>query len=131
MNNKISSRAAFTLVEVLVTTAIIGILIGLVLGVSGVASRKSDEGKAKAQMQMISNALEEYRVLFGSYPAGLGDLMAVTNQLPIEFLVTTNDPWGRGYVYERPSRYAFNLKSLGIKNSGADRDSDDIISGTY
>lgn len=124
--------SGFTLVELLVVTAIIGILIGLVFGVSGLAAKKSDEGKAKSHMQQISNSLEEYRVVFGSYPATLGDMINATNRLSIEFRsFPTNDPWGRGYIYERPTRFAYTLRSLGIKNSGTDKDSDDIISGTY
>ena len=122
----------FTLVEILVVTAIIGILIGLILGISGFAAKKSDESKTKAQMQVIGNALEEYRVLYGSYPTNLVVLTNATSKLSVEFKnIPSTDPWGRPYVYEQTSRYAYSLRSLGSKDSGVDKDTDDIVSGTF
>jgi prepilin-type N-terminal cleavage/methylation domain-containing protein len=61
-------RSALTLVELLTVIAIIAILMGLILGVAGYATRKADRSRAIADMEKIKNALEEYRLAYGSYP---------------------------------------------------------------
>ncbi len=122
-------QAGFTLVEILVTTAIIGILIGLILGVSGLAARKSDESKARAEMQKLSNAIEQYRVVYGSVPTYLKDLTNTNTKIEGEYKqLKLSDPWGRDFVYTNYSRYSYRLLSLGPK---ANDGTDDIESGTY
>ena len=122
-------QAGFTLIEILVTTAIIGILVGIVLGVSGVATRKSDESKARAEMQKIGNAIEQYRLANGTVPERLSDLTAANSGVSGEFReIKLQDPWGRDFEYAKTSKYGFTLYSRGIKKDDA---SDDIASGSY
>lgn len=61
-------RRGFTLVELLVVVAIIAILAGLVLGIAGYASQKADRGRAISELERIKNALEEYRIAYGTFP---------------------------------------------------------------
>jgi general secretion pathway protein G len=132
---KKTRQSGFTLIEILVTTAIIGILIGIVFGISGLASKKSDTSKALADMQKIRNALEEYRLQFGGYPVFTGNLtdsgfntyyVRITEQMENKMPnLRITDPWGRGYVYSNQSAYAFSLSSQGAKTTDA---SDDIDS---
>ena len=131
--SKHKRNQGFTLVEVLVTTAIIGLLIGIVLGITGMASRKSDESRAVAEMQKISNALEAYRIAYGRYPANINTLQDDSANYDIEtkdFKLT--DPWGRPYEYERnpTGGLTYKLWSQGPRANDA---SDDIFStmGTY
>jgi len=124
MNRK--NQAGFTLVELLVTTAIIGILIGIVVGVAGLASKKSDEGKARAEMQQIGNALEEYRIKYGRYPQNLSTLKNNNTEIDVQLKsFKDKDPWGRDYEYTRNSDYSYRLFSRGAKGTDA---SDDIDS---
>ena len=127
-------QAAFTLVEILVVTAIIGILMGIVFSVSGLAGKKSDSSKALSQMQKIRNALEEYRLQYGSYPVFNGKMTdagfaatktklteTMNNKVP-DLQIT--DPWGRGYVYSNQSIYAYSLYTLGAKINDSSDDLD-------
>ena len=132
MNARSTSRSAFTLVELLVAIAIIAILMGLVVGISGVANRKSTEAKARSELQTISAALEEYRLVYGSYPTNIPPnhrtaLVVLTNtntRIPEELRqgVRLLDPWGNAYIYTNVTRYSYTLYSLGQRtNNPADR----------
>jgi prepilin-type N-terminal cleavage/methylation domain-containing protein len=59
---------AFTLIELLVVISIIGVLAGLVLGLTGVATRKSKEGRIRVEMNKLVNAIENYKSTLGFYP---------------------------------------------------------------
>jgi len=124
------SVQGFTLIEILVTTAIIGLLIGIVLGISGIASRKSDESKARTEMQKIANALEEYRLVYNSLPTNLNALTSPATAISAELKeLKLIDPWGRDYVYTTQSRFSYSLMSGGPKGSAVEYDN--IVSGTY
>ena len=58
----------FTLIELMTVVAIIAILAGFIIGVSGYAMRKASVSHAIADMEKIKNALERYRAEFGTYP---------------------------------------------------------------
>lgn len=62
------SHRGFSLMELLVVIAIIVILASLVLGGLGFMERNKNTQKCKAQMGMLSTALEEYKMDFGRYP---------------------------------------------------------------
>ena len=124
----IARRSAFTLVELLTVIAIIGMLAGLVLGLSGYANRKAARSKAFAEMEKLENALEEFRVQNGSYPDGQPNPTAPTsmtnpvffasfsNALPGDFdfsEIHQTDPWGNAYIYQKVSRFSYRLTSTG------------------
>lgn len=61
-------RAAFTLIELLAVMAIILVLAGLILNIAGSANYNSAKGRATAEIQAISTALESYKSDNGVYP---------------------------------------------------------------
>lgn len=63
-----TSLRAFTLVEMLVVMAIIGILAGLVLGGAGFAQKKAARDRAKSEIQAMEAALEGYKSDNAIYP---------------------------------------------------------------
>jgi type II secretory pathway pseudopilin PulG len=65
---RLRRRCAFTLIELLTVVAIIIILTGLVLGVGTYSKQKAFQAKARAEMQHLQNALQEFKMDEGYYP---------------------------------------------------------------
>jgi general secretion pathway protein G len=64
-----SSRTGFTLIEILIVVAIIGILAGVVLvGLRGTGPQARDSRRA-ADLRQVQNGLELYYNKLGAYPA--------------------------------------------------------------
>lgn len=112
------NRSGFTLVELLAVIMIMAVLGGIVLGIAGYASRRADDSRARAELQLLRNALEEYRLDQGAYPSGdidtIGgwedELGPYTNQFAdISFM----DPWGEPYQFIHQGRFSFDLYSMG------------------
>jgi len=120
-----SAQAAFTLIEVLVVVAILGILAAIV--VPRIMDRPVEAKRvaAKADIGAIVQALKLYRLDNGFYPStdqGLGALVQrpTTNPAPgnwkqggyLERL--PKDPWGSDYQYLAPGvRSEIDVYSLG------------------
>lgn len=127
----------FTLTEVLVTMAIIGLLAtGVVLAV---LPRLGDASvtKARSDIATYQSALEMYRLDHFRYPTEQQGLQALveapsgidTGRFPENGYVQRlrDDPWGNPYVYRIPGEYGeFDLLSLGADGQeggeGADAD---------
>ena len=62
------SKHAYTLVEMLVVIAIIGILIAITMGIYGAVKRKGVESRLKAELASIELALENYKTKNSQYP---------------------------------------------------------------
>jgi len=65
---RIRSRAAFTLIELIIVIGIIVFLAGLILGVSGYVQEKGKRARAEAEIAAMSAALESYKADNGIYP---------------------------------------------------------------
>jgi general secretion pathway protein G len=116
-------RGGFTLVEMLVVLAILGLVVGLVG--PRVLNYLSDSKVKTAQIQMenLASALDLYYLDAGRYPTteeGLGALVRrPANAGPWNgpYLKTTGvpkDPWGRDYLYRAPGQNApYDVGSLG------------------
>lgn len=69
--NKIRKNQGFTLVELLITVSIIGIM-SVVLSVSFASAQKNGRDQRRiADMKAISDAAEQYYLMRGSYPTSL------------------------------------------------------------
>lgn len=62
------SRRGFTLIELLVVLVIIGLLAGLLLGIGRYAIASDKTSRAKAELAVLTVALEAYRRQHGDYP---------------------------------------------------------------
>lgn len=120
MKNKSKGRKdrGFTLLEILIVVAIIGLIASLI--VPNIIGRyeKSKEEIAKAQVEMLSSAIEAFKLDMGRYPNSLDELIngndpnwrgpyLAKRQIP-------KDPWGKDYQYKNPGEHGdYDLYSLG------------------
>jgi len=122
------SQQGFTLIEVMVVIAIIGIMATLI--VPQIMS-KPDEARviaAKQDINSIVQALKLYRLDIGRYPTteqGLSALVTKPTKEPIPQNWKPNgyvdrlpkDPWGFAYQYSNPgTRGEIDVFSLGADN---------------
>ena len=112
----------FTLLELLVVVAIIGLLAGYVAPRYFGQVGRSEVNAAKAQIDAIEKALDQYRLDTGTYPTNEMGLNALVQRPPSEpkwngpYLrkAVPLDPWGKPYVYRMPGeRGDFDLISFG------------------
>lgn len=117
----------FTLIELMVVIIVLGLLAGLVAPriIGRVSEAKS--ATARTQIELLSVALDNYRLDTGGYPTNDQGLAALEAK-PVSEPVPANwrgpylrkgvpaDPWNRPYVYRSPgteSGRGYDLLSLG------------------
>lgn len=61
-------RSGFTLVEVLIVIAIIGVLVGLLIPAVNMARRSIQQSAIVMEVQALANAIEQYKNKYGDYP---------------------------------------------------------------
>jgi general secretion pathway protein G len=128
----------FTLLELLVVLAILGLLIGLV---APAALRQLGSAKHKVAIQAVerlAGVLDLYKLDVGEYPTTEQGLEALVkapsgvrnwNGPYLKGEGVPNDPWGRPYHYRRPSErpgHDYDLYTLGAddKPGGSGEDED-------
>ncbi len=128
----------FTLLELLVVMVIIGLLAGYVgpklFGQIG----KSEVKAAKAQIDALQKALDQYRIDIGRYPSTEQGLVALVARPageprwsgPYLAKAVPADPWGNAYQYRAPGQHGeFDLLSFGRDGRpGGDGENADIVS---
>ena len=130
-------RAGFTLLELLVVMVIIGLLAGYVGPKYFSQIGKSEIKVARAQLDALEKALDQYRLDSGHYPATEAGLSALMVRPPNEtkwegpYLkkVVPLDPWGRPYIYTLPGQHGeYDLLSYGKDGQpGGTADAADIV----
>src|SRR5262245_25412148 len=126
----------FTLLELLVVVAILGLLVGFVAPRYFGQLGKSEVNTARAQIDALEKALDQYRLDIGRYPSAELGLKALVERPPSEpkwngpYLRKTVplDPWGKAYVYRFPGEKGdFDLVSYGRDGApGGNGDNADI-----
>jgi general secretion pathway protein G len=134
---KLSRKRGFTLLELLVVVAIIALLVGYVAPRYFSQIGKSEIGLARAQIDSLEKALDQYRLDTGHYPStdqGLAALQAQPANEPKwggPYMRKTipPDPWGQPYHYQSPGSHGeFDLFSYGKDGqSGGTGDAADIV----
>ena len=86
--------AAFTLIELIVVIAIIGILASLIFPIVGAVNKRKLISTAQTQLKGIEAAIDGYKTKLGYYPPDNPNNV-VTNQLYFELIGTTNNGVGQ------------------------------------
>ena len=128
----------FTLIELLVVVVIIGLLAGFVAPRYFAQVGKSEVNVARAQIDALEKALDQYRLDTGRYPTAEQGLKALVDRPASEpkwagpYLRkdVPLDPWGNAYVYKVPAENAeFLVVSYGRDGQpGGDGENADLSS---
>lgn len=116
---------AFTLMELMITVALVAILAGLTMASFGYVNKKAAESKARAEVAALSAAVDRYQADFGSCPPCapnlfkelVGEGTLNTNTLYFEPSEASRkaqlflSPWGTPYGYN--STNAEELRNVG------------------
>src|SRR5688572_5329805 len=135
MQTSLRRFAGFTLLELLVVIVIIGLLAGYVAPRYFSQVGKSEIQVARAQIESLEKALDQYRLDNRQYPNAEQGLDALVTRPanaphwsgPYLKKAVPNDPWGRAYVYRVPGqKNEFDVVSLGRdgKPGGSGEDAD-------
>jgi general secretion pathway protein G len=128
-------QSGFTLLELLVVIVIIGLLAGYVAPRYFSQVGRSEIQVARAQIESLEKALDQYRLDMRRYPSAEEGLEALVTkpqsadawQGPYLKKAVPADPWGRAYVYRVPGEKSeFQLLSYGRdgKPGGSGEDAD-------
>lgn len=126
-------RRAFTLVEMLVVIAIIGLIAAIVVPQ---VMHRMDQARIKTtkmQIRELENAVDMFKMDNGFYPSRLDDLVrrppnvkswppnGYIKELPV-------DGWGNGFEYRYPGTYgAFDIRSFGADGrEGGEEENADV-----
>jgi general secretion pathway protein G len=128
-------NSGFTLLELLVVIVIIGLLAGYVAPRYFSQVGKAEIQVAKAQIESLDKALDQFRLDTRHYPSAEQGLEVLVTKPanepgwsgPYLKKAVPNDPWGRAYVYRVPGGNGeFDLLSYGRdgKPGGSGEDAD-------
>jgi len=118
-------QRGFTLLELLVVLAILGLLIGLVAPAALRQLGSAKEKIAHQSIERLAGVLDIYKLDVGAYPSTDQGLQALITQPSgvthwngpyLKGEKVPEDPWGRPFVYRSPSQrpgHEYDLLSLG------------------
>jgi general secretion pathway protein G len=124
----------FTLLELLVVLAILGLLIGLVAPAALRQLGSAKEKIAHQSIERIAAVLDIYKLDIGSYPTSDQGLQALISRPQgvsnwsgpyVKGSKLPQDPWGHPFLYRSPSQrpdHEFDLYSLGPTGQPGDPD---------
>lgn len=135
--NQVRGGKGFTLIELLVVMVIIALLAALVGPRLFPKLGKGKQSAALAQIELIGQGLDHFRLDVGRYPTTQEGLnVLVTNpgiekwEGPYLKKALPNDPWGKPYRYQCPGSHGdYDLFSYGRDDApGGDGEDKDVSS---
>lgn len=131
------SRGGFTLIEIMMVLAIIGVLVGGVIGMTKNFSAGAKIQKTESEMQSLAAHLLQYKNLAGRFPTseqGLQALVTKPSSSPKprrwtqSLTAVPKDPWGNDYIYKMPGSKDSTTYELISKGDDGVLGTDDDIS---
>ena len=124
---KKNPQSGFTLIELLVVMVIIGLLAALVVPKFFGHVDKAMQQDAQAQIELLGQALDLYRLENHKYPNTDEGLQAIASYLKKEL---PKDPWGNKFEYRTPGQHGdYDLVSYGADSvEGGEDNNRDIVS---
>jgi general secretion pathway protein G len=124
----------FTLMEMVVVIAIIALLAAIVTPMYFKHVKTARISSAKAQISLLGQAVDDYRLDTGKLPRSLNDLLTNGQGLKkwngpyLQAQKIPPDPWGNDYQYVVPGKYGdYDLYSYGEAGPGGGSTGDNVI----
>lgn len=129
-----SRRSGFTLLEILVVLAILGLLVGLAVSNTDKIFGQSQETVARIFVRdSLKSSLVQYRIHNGDYPSTTEGLNALVSRpagrerwngpyVEVSGGRIPLDPWGEEYIYRYPGTQ--NKTGFDLLSKGADKIAD-------
>lgn len=130
-NKSLIKEIGFTLLELLVVVAIIGLLAAYVGPRYFSQIGRSEVAAAHAQIDAFCKALDQYHLDTGHYPSTEQGLISLLVKMgdeprwrgPYLKKALPNDPWGKPYIYRSPGeKDEYDLLSYGKDGSSGGSD---------
>jgi len=139
MNKRTNRISGFTLIELLIVMVIIGLLAAFIVPKLIGRVGESKLTAAKAQIELLSTAIEVYKLDTGKYPSqdtGLQSLNSKPGDVQnwkgpyMKKNKVPKDPWGAEYIYKFPGEHGdYDLFSYGADGTeGGSGDNTDQVS---
>jgi general secretion pathway protein G len=138
MIRRLKCRKGFTLVEMLVVMVILALIAALVGPRLFPKLGKGKQSAAKAQVELLGQALDHFRLDVGRHPTTQEGLNALVINPGVEkwdgpYLKKEmpQDPWGKSYHYQSPGTHGgdYDLFSYGRDGAaGGSGEDEDIVS---
>lgn len=130
-------RRGFTLVELMIVVAIIGVLATLVITRYAGKTDQAKAAVARGQLQQLETAIIEFQAHCGRIPSSLEELVNKPGDAAnwqdggyLKGSKVPKDPWGRDYVYRgEGSKYEIVCLAADGRQGGSGIDAD--ISSNY
>ena len=132
-----TKEKGFTLVEIMVVMVMIVLLVSLVAPKVFPKLGKGKQSAAKAQIELLGQALDQFKLDVGRYPTTEEALQALvrnpgTAKWEGSYLKKDlpNDPWDRAYQYKAPGTHGdYDLLSYGRDGTpGGEGEDRDVVS---
>lgn len=103
----------FTLIELMVVVAIVGILVTLAEPSYRIATIKAREAALKKDLYVLRDVIDQYHADQGRYPAALSDLVEkeYLRAIPIDPFTNASDSWVEIFVSEGEESGIYDVHS--------------------